>query len=602
MNPVPIGAYGLIGDTRTAALVAPDGTIDWCCVPRFDDAPVFGQLVGGREAGWFALGPVTGEPPVSRRYNGETATVVTTWRVGSTEVVLEDSMVAEVTGHLLPTTVLRRRLSCRGGDAPARVQLVPRFGYERAPARRAVSRHGALLFEHGSLVLAVTTNGPRVEPDTEVEWTLTPDRPVTFVLTAERAGPAIIVPPHVANAAVVRDERGWTKWCEGLAADVPFSDLVVRSLLTLQLLTYSPSGAPVAAPTTSLPEELGGSRNWDYRYAWPRDAAIGIGAFMDFGRERDALAFLAWLLHATRLSRHRLPAVLTLDGRHLRHERELSGWPGYRGSRPVRVGNGASTQHQLDGYGWVMDAAWAVARRGHVLNGETWRTIAGLTDHVASVWRQPDAGIWERRGAPAHHVHSKLMAWLALDRAVRIAETRGSSRRRQRRWSEERDALATQIRGEGFDERLGAYTGAYGSTELDAAVLLLPVLDFEPADSPRVASTIDAIRERLSAGGPLLHRYEPGTDGLDGGEGAFLPCSFWLAQALARIGRVDEATAVFEQLAGLANPLGLYAEEIDPGSGQHLGNFPQALTHASLVQAARTLGEATSERDYVHVA
>ena len=242
-------------------------------------------------------------------------------------------------------------------------------------------------------------------------------------------------------------------------------------------------------------------------------------------------------------------------------------------------------------------------RSGHALNGETWRTVAGLADHVASVWRQPDAGIWERRGPPAHHVHSKLMAWLALDRALRISETRGSSSRRQRRWLGERDALATQIRSEGFDERLGAYTGAYGSGELDAAVLLLPVLDFEPDDSPRVAGTIDAIRERLSAGGPLLHRYEPGTDSLEGGEGAFLPCSFWLAQALARIGRIDEATAVFEELVGLANPLGLYAEEIDPVSHQHLGNFPQALTHASLVQAARALGEATGEpRRYVRVA
>ena len=310
MNAVPIGDYGLIGDTRTAALVAPDGTIDWCCLPRFDDAPVFGQLVGGQEAGRFALGPVTQDPPVSRGYNGHTATLVTSWQVGSTEVVLEDSMVAEVSGSLLPTTVLRRRLSCRGGDVTARVQLVPRFGYRREPARRAAVRHGALMFEHGSLVLAVTTDGPPVAPDAAVEWTLTPDRAVTFVLAAEQAGPAVIVPPHVANAAVARDERGWTSWCDGLSVDVPFSELVIRSLLTLQLLTYSPSGAPVAAPTTSLPEELGGSRNWDYRFAWPRDAAIGIGAFMDSGREREALAFLAWLLHATRMSRHRLPAVL----------------------------------------------------------------------------------------------------------------------------------------------------------------------------------------------------------------------------------------------------------------------------------------------------
>jgi GH15 family glucan-1,4-alpha-glucosidase len=599
---VLIRDYGLIGDTRTAALVAPDGAIDWCCLPRFDDAPVFGRLVGGDEAGWFALGPATTEPPVDRRYNGQTATLITTWRSEGSEITLEDSMVAEVSGHLLPTTVLRRRLSCRGEAVVARVQLAPRFGYRREPAHRVATRHGALVLEHGSLVVAVTTNGPPLGPETEIEWRLTPDHPVTFVLSAERSGPAIIVPPAVANTAVDRDERGWATWCTGLADELPHSDLVVRSLLTLQLLTYSPSGAPVAAPTSSLPEEIGGSRNWDYRYAWPRDAAIGIGAFTAAGRDREATAFLAWLLHATRLSRHRLPAVLTLDGRRLGPERELSDWPGYAKSRPVRHGNGASTQHQLDGYGWVVDAAWALTDSGHELNGETWRTVAGLADHVASVWRQPDAGIWERREAPAHHVHSKLMGWLALDRAVRIAERRNASARRSRRWQQERDAVAAQLRAQGFDERLCSYTGAYGCTRLDAAVLLLPLLEFEPPDSPRVAGTIDAIRERLSAGGALLHRYEPGTDGLEGREGAFLPCSFWLVQALARTGRVEEAHATFDELTRLANPLGLYAEEIDPVSGEHLGNFPQALTHASLIQAARALGEAGGERGYVRVA
>jgi GH15 family glucan-1,4-alpha-glucosidase len=398
----------------------------------------------------------------------------------------------------------------------------------------------------------------------------------------------VLVPPTQALAAVAADERGWEMWCVGIDADLPRRDVVVRSLLTLQLLTYSPSGAPVAAPTTSVPEEIGGTRNWDYRFAWPRDASMGIGSFLASGHDQEARAFLAWLLHATRLARPRLPVLLTLDGRHAPPERELTEWPGYAGSRPVRMGNGAANQHQLDGYGWVIDAAWALTRAGHRLYGETWRAMAALADHVAATWQQPDAGIWERRGPPVHHVHSKLMGWLALDRALGMTDTYSVRASRRDRWTRERIALADEIRVRGYCERLGAYSGVYDSEELDAAVLF-PIVEFEPAGSPRVTGTIDAIRQRLGAGGPLLYRFQPGRDGLDGGEGAFLACSFWLVQSLACTGRVEEAASLFEELVALASPLGLYGEEIDPSTWQHLGNFPQALTHAALVQAAVTV-------------
>ena len=592
---VPIGDYGLIGDTRSAALVAPDGSIDWWCVPRFDDPPLFGRLVGGDEAGWFSLAPAGDARLVDRAYRPGTVTLVTTWSIDGGELELADSLVAEVEGRFLPGTVLVRRLTARGRSVRARVHLAPRFGYGRHVATRTDRRAGALVCERDDLAIAVTSDGPVVDADRTIDFDVCPDRPVTIALTVARRSALIVVPPTVAADEVARDEGDWRDWAADIQVD-HHRDSVVRSLMTLQLLTYSPSGAPVAAPTTSLPEHIGGGRNWDYRYAWPRDASIGIAAFLAAGKPDEARAFLAWLLHASRVRRPHLPVLFTVDGRPGPPEVELDGWPGYAGSRPVRIGNGAAGQHQLDGYGWVIDAAWLLTDSGHHLYGETWRTIAGFADHVVATWAEPDAGIWEKRAVPAHHVHSKLMAWLALDRAISIAAVRGDRRRRRRqRWISARNALATEVRARGFDPDQNAYTGAYDSAELDAAVLVLPSLGLEPATSPRVIGTIEAIRRQLSAGGPLVYRYPPGTDGLDGGEGAFLPCSFWLVEALARTGQGDEAEALLAQLLPLGGPLGLFSEELDPASGEHLGNYPQALTHAALVQAVLALRDTTAQ-------
>ena len=301
--------------------------------------------------------------------------------------------------------------------------------------------------------------------------------------------------------------------------------------------------------------------------------------------------------------------LLTLHGRYAPPERELAGWVGYAGSVPVRVGNGAADQHQLDGYGWVIDAAWVLVQAGHHLYSETWRAVRGFADLVARRWQEPDAGIWEVRDEPAHHVHSKLMGWLALDRALRIAETHRLPHRQRRRWHSARDAIAADVRARGFDPARGTYVRSYDSTDLDAALLILPLVGMDPVDSPRVRGTIDAIRETLSAGGPFLYRYPPGRDGLPGAEGAFLPCSFWLVQALARTGRSAEALELFQTLLDHASPLGLYAEEVDPATGAHLGNYPQALTHAALVQAALAIRDgsgwpssacSTTDADRVH--
>ncbi|SIM60640.1 glycoside hydrolase family 15 protein [Micromonospora cremea] len=589
--PAAISDYGLLGDTRTAALVAGDGGIDWLCVPRFDGDPLFGRLVGGPDAGTFRVGPARPAAVIERRYRQHTATLETTWAVDSSRLTLTEAMVAEVSGRLLPATMIIRRLSTEDAAVDAVVEFDPRFGVKhRRP--RIHHRREALVCQWRSLAVSLGSAPTlTIEPGRPTLITVRPGRPVTLVLAVAHREPLIHVEPESAWELLTEDEDRWRAWSAEIDGSLPFREHVVRSLLTMRLLTYSPSQAPVAAPTTSLPEDPGGIRNWDYRYVWPRDASIGVSAFLSVGKADEARGFLAWLLHASRLERPRLPALLTLHGRRVPAERDVPGWPGYLGSVPVRIGNGAAEQHQLDGYGWVIDAAWAFAQTGHPLYSETWRAVRGFADVVARCWQEPDAGIWEVR-EPAQHVHSKLMGWLALDRALRIADSHPLPDRQRRRWQEARDAIAAAVRTSGFNPTASSYVRRYGSENLDAALLVLPLLNMDSVDSPRVRGTIDAIRDGLSAGGPLIYRYPPGRDGFPGTEGAFLPCSFWLVQALARTGRRNEAIELFQTMLDYASPLGLYAEELDPATGAHLGNYPQTLTHAALIQAALAIRDA----------
>ena len=590
----PIGDYALIGDGRTAALSSSHGSIDWLCLPRFDSDPIFGRLVGGDQAGRFSF-DVEDRTHVSRRYRDRSTVLETRWRTPRAEVRLTEGMVLKVTGRLLPQVVLVRRLESEG--EPARVRLVydPRAGLN-GDRLRSERRSGALVSLRGTMAIALrSTPELPVVPGEALVFEVQPGQPVTFVLVTSDRQPLVFVEPAFAYALLDETDRWWRDWASRITYRGPVLDQVVRSLITLRLLTYAPSGAPVAAPTTSLPEQVGGGRNWDYRFAWPRDASIGATAFLANGLDDEAESFLHWLLQASRLSRPRLHVVYSLDGKVQRDEREVPVAPGYRASRPVRIGNKAGTQHQLDVYGWVIDTAWNRIQSGGKPNPAIWGAIRSSADWIAKNWRQPDAGIWEIREKPAHYVHSKLMAWLALDRVSRIARSRRTRPSRLRHWIDERDALAADIRARGFDERRGCYVRAYGADDLDAAVLILPVLEFDPPESERVKGTIDAIRRELSAGGPLLYRYPPGSDGIEGGEGAFLPCSFWLVQALARTGRVDEAHSLFEDLCNRSNVVGLFGEEMDPSTGEFLGNFPQALTHAALIQAALALQAATAD-------
>jgi GH15 family glucan-1,4-alpha-glucosidase len=585
-----IAEYGLIGDTRTAGLVSWNGSIDWMCFPRFDSAPLFGCLVGGEGAGRFAI-EVDGIVQTRRRYLESSAVLETTWTTRDGDAVLLEGMVADTTVSLLPQALVVRSLSCRGGTIRGRVHFDPEPEWAARPPR-CHRRNGRLFCTWGSIV-ATLTSAPDlpIRPGRPEPFALGPGESLTMALGLDHREPAVLVDPEGALAELHRTDAWWRDWAGRLRSVAEHTDDPVRrSLITLRLLTYTPSGAPVAAPTTSLPEESGGEANWDYRFAWIRDASMQVAAFLEAGATDEPRAFLWWMLHASRRSAPELHVLYDVMGGEGPRERERWDLPGYRGARPVRIGNAAADQFQLDVYGWMIDAGWGHLRETGDLYRETWRELAGHADLLTERWHEPDNGIWELRGGRRHYVHSKAMAWIGLDRALRIGERLRLSERRRRRWLEARDAVADAVRRLGYSDELGSYTQSFGSRDLDAAVLAMPIARIEPRDSPRLTGTIDAVARGLDAGYPLLYRFSPT------GEGAFLPCSFWWSRALIETGRIEEGRDLFEATCALANDLGLFAEEMDPTTREHIGNFPQAFTHAALVEAAGALGRAESVR------
>lgn len=586
----PIEDHAVIGDTRTAALVAKDGTVVWLCAPRFDSPPVFGALLAGVEGGRFSISPV-GPHETSRRYRDGSAVLETEWAVSTGRARLTDGMVTDVSQTLLPQLLLARRLECLHGEAEFEISFDPRRDL-REPPHRSRRRAGALVVEWGPLAVFLSTD-PDLElvPAASRRLLLRAGEAVTFVVGVADRAPGVLVAPDVGWTQLGETDRWWRRWSSGIRYDGPSWSAVERSLITLRLLTYAPSGAPVASATTSLPEQIGGERNWDYRFSWPRDACLGTAAFTGVGKEEEAGIFLRWLSIASRLTRPAVDVLYDLDGRPGVKENERWDVPGYAGSLPVRVGNAACDQHQLDVYGWIVEAAWQFERGGRVLEPSIWRAVRAWVNFVCRHWRDPDAGIWERRESGEHFVHSKLMGWRALDRGLQLAERHGLRKSTSSRWRDEATALAADIFSKGVDPDRGVYLQRYGSPELDAALLMVADIGIEAPDAPRVRRTIDAIASELGAGDGLLYRY--GSDEFGTGEGAFLACSFWMVRALALLGRTDQAMELFERLCGRANDVGLFAEEMDPQTGAHLGNFPQALTHSSLVQAALSLAPAS---------
>ena len=531
------------------------------CWPRFDSEPIFGRLIDPNHGGHFAIS-VLGATRTARRYRDRSAILETTWKASGGEATL-----VEVMAMGRKRSVLVRRLSCEKGHVLGRLVYDPRPGL---PGNRS----------KGSPLVLLTDSDLPVRPGRPTEFELSRGQSLMAVLSGSDD------PVSAAQAAqLINDtDNFWRDWSDEIRSGKQYREVLVRSLINLRLLTYSPTGAPVAAPTTSLPEEIGGGRNWDYRLSWPRDASVGVAAFLAVGKYKESRAFVRWLVSRACTGADPIRVLYDLDGNKAKRERELRGVAGYLGSRPVRVGNLAAEQHQLDVYGWVVDAVWNLVEADRKLGRKGRQALSNYANWVASKWRNPDAGLWEIRDKPTHYVHSKVWAWIALDRAARTATALRMNRGRTADWERERDLIADDIRSHGFSTDLGSYVRAYGSKEMDSALLLLPLTGFDD-DARRVGGTVDAIWKQLGAGGPLVYRYPPGQDGLGGTEGAFLPCSFWLLEALLRLGRIDEGLRLFEQVLGLANELLLLPEEIDPATGAYLGNYPLALSQAGLVHA-----------------
>jgi GH15 family glucan-1,4-alpha-glucosidase len=579
----PIRDYAAIGDGRTVALVALDGSIDWLCLPDLHSPSVCAALLDPDRGGRFWLAPAT-PFEAERRYVPDTNVLETTFHTVEGVVRVTDALSLPDTS-LGPLREVARRIEGLAGSVPLAWSVEPRFGYGSRSGRLGL-RDGVPVAVAGSDAVAVSTWGAG-EPELGVDaiagrFDARDGDRALVVLGAAHQEPLVLPSREDAEARLDETIAVWRGWTGKREYKGPWKDDVLRSALALKLLVYAPSGAIAAAPTTSLPETIGGERNWDYRFSWIRDSVFALEALTDLGCPAEATAFFWWLLHTAQLTHPRLQVLYGLDGSPDAAERELP-LAGYCGSRPVRIGNGAVDQRQLDIYGDLLQTVYLYVERGFELDPDTGARLAETADHVCRIWREPDRGLWEVRSDPVHFTQSKMMCFVALDRACRLAEA-GLVDDGRARWAPQARAVQELVETRCWSEEKGSYTRAAGSDELDASLLLGSLLEYCKPDSPRMLGTIDAIRRELGRG-PFLDRYS-GEDGLEGEEGAFLACSFWLVEALARAGRLDEAAETMEELLGCANDVGLYAEEIDPSTGAFLGNFPQGLTHLGLVSVA----------------
>jgi GH15 family glucan-1,4-alpha-glucosidase len=596
-----IGDYGLIGDCRSAALISSEGSIDWLCWPRFDSPSIFAALLDPESAGCFRIRP-RGGFRTTRRYLSDTNILETVFHAEGGTVVLRDLMPVasedDKRTTLMAEHEVLRELECLSGNVEMDVLYDPRPEYgirrirleQRGGIGIACSSGDGMLLLRCDFPLSIGPDGHAARGSIQLR---TGD--VRYLsLSYSELAPAVIPPlGWSARERLTRSVSWWEEWSARSTYEGPYRDAVMRSALALKLMVYAPSGAVIAAPTTSLPERIGGERNWDYRYCWLRDAAFIVRALLDLGYDEEASAYVDWLLHSTRLTWPRLQVVYDVHGEAYLPERELVHLAGYVGSRPVRVGNDAHDQLQLDVYGEVIDAVVRFARRNGPLSAGTVRYLNGLGRAVCHQWREPDEGIWEGRSGRSHHTHSKVLCWVALERLIELAETDHLPLDVDR-FQTERDAIRADVERLGYSERLGCYTQVFGKDDLDASLLTLPLYGYIDALNPRMISTLASIQQQLGRDGHI-YRYAEGTsDGLPAGEGAFGVCGFWAVECCALSGDLQGARVTFQHLLASANDLGLFPEEYDPDTGDLLGNFPQAFTHVGVINAAITLGRNSS--------
>lgn len=589
----PIESYGMVGDCKTAALVGRDGSIDWLCWPRFDSDACFAKLLGGQSNGFWLIAPHEPIVSTSRRYRRDTLILETTFETAGGKATLIDFMLPRRTSSDLVRIV-------RGdeGEVAMCMDLVLRFGYGATTPWVTRLKDGTMRAVAGPdmVVMRSPANTRGENFKTVAQFQLARGETMPFVLSYRRSH--LDVPPPIdPQAALDQCEAFWLDWTARTRTDGPHSEAIERSLITLKGLTYLPSGGIVAAPTTSLPEQSGSERNWDYRLCWLRDATLTLLALMNAGVYDEAAAWRDWLQRAVAGSPSETQIMYGLRGERRLAEWEVSWLPGYANSRPVRVGNAAHDQFQLDVYGEVMDAFDQSRKGGLAATEAGWELQRALVDHVARVWQVPDNGIWETRGPKQHFVYSKVMAWVCFDRAIRAVEMHGLAGPVER-WRRVRDEIRTEVLDKGFDNQSNTFRAAYGSRLLDASLLLLAQTGFVEPRDPRFVGTVEAIEKTLMLDGFVM-RYNTHAvdDGLPPGEGAFLACSFWLADAYVSIGRHDDAARLFDRLLATRNDVGLLAEEYDPRRRCFQGNFPQAFSHVALINTAFNLTRIAKPQD-----
>jgi GH15 family glucan-1,4-alpha-glucosidase len=591
---LPIADHGIIGDLHTVALVAADGTIDWYCCPSFDSPSVFASILDREKGGYYRIAPIEDEWTSKQLYFPDTNVLITRFFTPGGVGELQGFMPIARTGKERHRHRLIRRVLGVRGTLRFRVELQPRFNYARDSHATREHEHG-VVFESETLCLALQSTTPIAcdEQGVHSEFTLEAGQSVTFVLEqVEREYVPRAYSEDETREAYERTIDYWRRWLAHSRYRGRWREMVQRSALTLKLLTYQPTGAIVAAPTTSLPERIDGERNWDYRYTWIRDAAFSLYGLLRLGFTEEAGSFMDWLTERFREAIDKpgdpLQTMYGIDGRRELPEETLDHLEGYRGSRPVRIGNAAADQLQLDIYGELIGSVYLYNKYGTPIYHQAWQDLCRIVDWVCDNWDQADEGIWETRGGRKDFTFSRLMCWVAIERAIRMARQRGLPADLVR-WMRHRDDVYEQIMDRGWNERRQAFVQHYDSDVLDASLLLMPLVKFIAPTDPRWLSTLDAISHELVTD-TLVHRYNPNasSDGLEGQEGTFSICSFWYVEALTRAGRLDEARLAFEKMLTYANHLGLYSEEIGP-TGELLGNFPQAFTHLALISAAFNL-------------